>query len=158
MCLIGLFRAERVLTSRSSGLGSTSIRSVLENFFTIQPSNHPTIQPSNKRYTLSARQSPKILKPTKYFKCNSFVKLKMIWICWIFFAGISPKKIEMSQNFFGVPPKTYPPKNGNFTFFWSTPRKFWTKIYFFLSTTNFFFLINFPQKIETFSWVPPNFL
>ena len=35
------FRAERGFPSRSSGLGSTSIRSVLEKIFTIQPSNHP---------------------------------------------------------------------------------------------------------------------
>ena len=35
---IWYFRVERGLTSRSSGLGSTSSRNVLENFFTIQPS------------------------------------------------------------------------------------------------------------------------
>ena len=78
--LLTLFRAERGLSSRSSGLGSTWFRSVLENFCTIQPSNHPTTQPSNKRYTIYAGVSPKFLKPTKYFKGYSFVKLKMISI------------------------------------------------------------------------------
>ena len=60
-----LFRAERGLTSRSSGLGSISIRSVLENFFTIQPSNHPTIQPSNKSYTITTAESTKFLSFSK---------------------------------------------------------------------------------------------
>ena len=102
----------------SSGIWTALNRSVDEKKYT---AHHP---PPTKRYTLCARDSPKILKPTKYFKGNSFVKLKMISICRIFFAGISPKKNENFPIVFGVPPKTYPPKNGNFTFFWSTPRKF----------------------------------
>ena len=155
------FRVERGLSSRSSGIWTALNRSVDEKKYT---AHHPP--PTTKRYALSARQSPKILKPTKYFKGNSFVKLEMISICRIFFAGISPQKNQNFPFFLEYPQKLIPQKMEISPFFWSTPRKFRTKIDFFLSTPNFFF-IKFPPKNWnlTFSgvakfpffWVPPNF-
>ena len=56
-------RAERGFPSRSSGLGSTSIRSVLEKIFTIQP--------SNKSYTITNSEST--------FFCH-FVNFLFFWI------------------------------------------------------------------------------
>ena len=48
-------------------------------------SNHQP--PTNKRYTIYVRVSPKILNPGKIFKGISLVKLKAISIFWFIYKG-----------------------------------------------------------------------
>ena len=56
----------------------------------VQKKTHPTTnhQPTNKRYTIYVRVSPKILNPAKIFKGISLIKLRAISIFWFIYKGI----------------------------------------------------------------------
>ena len=132
---------------RSSGLGSTTIRSVLENFFTIQHSIQPSKHPRK-----DTRSAP--VNPPKFLDLQNILKAILIKIegdfnfLNIFCSDFFKKKSK--QIFFWVPPTLV---------FWSTPQKFLIEITKKIKIE--FLSFGVPQKIKLvtfFFWVPPKIL